>query len=312
MPGCHEVAKAELHLHLEGSATPDLMRELAPEAPAGEIRERFGFRTFAGFLECYKWIVEHLRGPEDYALLARRLLETLARQNVRYAEITLSAGVVIWKKQEFGPIYEAVQREAARSPVAVRWNLDAIRHFGADHAMQAAQLAAERASDGVVSFGIGGDEERGPAEWFADVYRFARAKGLRLTAHAGETVGAESVWGALRLGADRIGHGIRAVEDPALVRHLRDQNIPLEICISSNVATGAVASVHDHPVRRLYEAGVPIVLNTDDPGLFATTLTHEYELAASEFGFSETELEQVAENGFRYAFAPEGARRQID
>jgi len=303
MPGCHEVAKAELHLHLEGSVTPATMQELAPGASTEEIRERFRFSNFAGFLECFKWVVERLRGPEDYALVTRRLLETLSSQNVRYAEITLSAGVVLWKKQEFEPIYDALQREVARSPVDVKWNLDAIRHFGAEHAMQVAELAAGYVDDGVVSFGIGGDEERGPAGWFTDVYRFARAKGLCLTAHAGETVGPESVWGALRLGAERIGHGIRAVDDPALMRHLRDEDIPLEICISSNVATGAVPSLAAHPVRRFYDAGVPIVLNTDDPGLFGTTLEKEYDLAAREFGFSEDELAQVAENGFRYAFA---------
>jgi aminodeoxyfutalosine deaminase len=301
MPGCHEVAKAELHLHLEGSVTSATMRELAPEASAEEIRERFRFSNFAGFLECFKWVVERLRGPEDYAVVTRRLLETLDSQNVWYAEITLSAGMVLWKKQAFGPIFEAVRREAARSPVDVRWNLDAIRHFGAQHAMQVAELAAAYVDDGVVSFGIGGDEERGPAGWFTDVYRFARAKGLRLTAHAGETAGPESVWGALRLGAERIGHGIRAVDDPALLRHLRDENIPLEICISSNVATGAVPSLAAHPVRRLYDAGVPITLNSDDPGLFGTTLEKEYGLAG-EFGFSERELAQIAENGFRYAF----------
>ncbi len=303
MPGYHEAPKAELHLHLEGSVTPDTMRELVPEATAGEIRQRFQFSSFAGFLECFKWVVERLRGPEDYALVTRRLLETLERQNVRYAEITLSAGVVLWKKQDFAPIFEAVRREAAGSPVDVRWNLDAIRHFGAEHAMRVAELAAGYVGHGVVSFGIGGDEERGPAAWFTEVYRFARAKGLRLTAHAGETAGPESVWGALRLGAERIGHGIRAVDDPALVQHLRDRNIPLEICISSNVATGAVASLEAHPVRRLFDAGVPIVLNTDDPGLFGTTLEKEYELAAREFGFSDAELMQIAENGFRYAFA---------
>lgn len=303
MPGYHEVAKAELHLHLEGSVTPETMRELAPEASTEEIRERFGFSSFAGFLECFKWVVERLRGPEDYALVTRRLLETLARQNVRYAEITLSAGVMLWKKQEFGPIFEAVRREAAQSPVDVQWNLDAIRHFGAEHAMQVAELAAGYVDDGVVSFGIGGDEERGPAGWFTEAYRVARAMGLRLTAHAGETAGPESVWGALRLGAERIGHGIRAVDDPALMRHLRDENIALEICISSNVATGAVPSLAAHPVKRLYDAGVPIVLNTDDPGLFGTTLEKEYDLAASEFGFSERELAQIAENAFRYAFA---------
>ena len=163
-------------------------------------------------------------------------------------------------------------------------------------------MAAERVADGVVSFGIGGDEERGPAHWFTEAYRFARDKGLRLTAHAGETTGPESIWDALRLGAERIGHGIRSVEDPALMRHLRDRDVPLEICISSNVATGAVPSLGDHPIRRLYDAGVPIILNTDDPGLFGTTLDQEYDLAACTFGFSEQALRGIVENGFRYAF----------
>ena len=295
--------------------TPATMQELAPETSADEISKRFRFSNFAGFLECFKWVVERLRGPEDYALVTRRLLETLHKQNVLYAEITLSAGVVLWKKQEFGPIFEAVRREAARSPVDVRWNLDAIRHFGAEHAMQVAELAVGYVDDGVVSFGIGGDEERGPAGLFTEVYRFARAKGLHLTAHAGETVGPESVWGALRLGAERIGHGIRAVDDLALMRHLRDEEIPLELCISSNVATGAVPSLAAHPVKRLYDAGVPIILNTDDPGLFGTTLEKEYALAAREFGFSENELAQIAQNGFRYAFgraAPEHAEVKKD
>jgi len=299
----HELPKAELHLHLEGSVTPDTMAELAPEISAQEVGERFRFSTFAGFLGCFKWVVERLRSPEDYALITRRLVEALERQNIRYAEITLSAGVVLWKGQDFAGIYEAVRRGALRSPVEVHWNLDAIRHFGAEHAMQVAHLAAERVGEGVVSFGIGGDEQRGPAEWFGEVYQFARNAGLRLTAHAGETAGPESVWGALELGAERIGHGIRAVEDPVLVRHLRDHSIPLEICISSNVATGAVDSLAAHPVRRLYDAGVPTVLNTDDPGLFGTTLEREYEIAAREFGFSEQELRRIAENGFRYAFA---------
>jgi len=305
MAGYHELPKAELHLHLEGSATPELMRTLAPESTPDEIKARFAFQTFAGFLECYKWVAQHLTSPADYALLTRHLLAELERQNVRYAEVTLSAGVVLrLAKQEFAPIYDAVQREAERSPVTIRWNLDAVRQFGADQAMQVARLAAERINDGVVSFGIGGDEERGPAEWFTEVYAFARSSGLRLTAHAGETTGPDSIWGALHLGAERIGHGIRAVQDPDLMRHLRDQNIPLEICISSNVATGAVESLAAHPVRRLYDSGVPIILNTDDPGMFRTTLEREYELAAREFGFSDAELKGIVENGFRYAFAP--------
>jgi adenosine deaminase/aminodeoxyfutalosine deaminase len=216
--------------------------------------------------------------------------------------------VVLWKGQEFGPIYAAVRQAAAGYGIEVHWILDAVRHFGVAHAMRVAELAAQRVTDGVVAFGIGGDEERGPAAWFGEVYSFAKSAGLRLTAHAGETVGPESVWAALEIGAERIGHGIRAVEDAALLRHLRDRGIPLEVCITSNVATGAVASLAAHPVRRLFDAGVPITLNTDDPAIFATTLSGEYALAARQFGFSNADLRGIAENGFRYAFGVEHRR----
>jgi adenosine deaminase/aminodeoxyfutalosine deaminase len=186
--------------------------------------------------------------------------------------------------------------------VEVRWIVDAVRHFGVEHVMQVAEQAALLAGEGVTAFGIGGDEARGPAEWFGDVYRFARASGLRLTAHAGEAVGPDSVWKALEIGAERIGHGIRSIEDPVLVRHLADRQIPLEVCITSNVMTGVVGSLREHPVRKLYDAGVPITLNTDDPGFFRTTLCAEYALASREFGFSLTELRGIAENAFRHAF----------
>ncbi len=188
----HSLPKAELHLHLEGSIEPETLRELAPGCDPAEVRARYRYADFAGFIESFKWVTGHLRAPEDYALITRRLLEKLERQNVRYAEITLSAGVVIWRKQDFSAIYEAVRQAAAESSVEVYWILDAIRHFGVDHAMEVAQLAAERVKDGVVAFGIGGDEARGPAEWFGEVFDFARARGLRLTAHAGETCGPES------------------------------------------------------------------------------------------------------------------------
>jgi len=294
--------KAELHLHLEGSVEPDTMLELDPGLSVEAVRAMYRFHGFQGFIQAYKSVVERLRTPEDYARITRALLRRLAAESVQYAEITLSAGVVLWKGQEFPPIYTAVRQAAAESPVDVHWILDAVRHFGVQHAMRVAELAAERVTDGVVAFGIGGDEERGPAAWFDEVFRLAKGAGLRLTAHAGETVGPESVWAALEIGAARIGHGIRAVEDPALLRHLRDRRISLEVCITSNVATGAVESLESHPVRRLYDAGVPITLNTDDPAIFATTLSGEYELAARQFGFSEAELRGIAQNAFRYRF----------
>ncbi|MFN7994437.1 MAG: adenosine deaminase [Bryobacteraceae bacterium] len=295
--------KAELHLHLEGSVDPETMQGLEPDLSPEDIRAMYHFTDFQGFLQTFKWVVERLRTPEDYAAITRGLLQRLTRDTVRYAEITISAGVVLWKGQEFGPVYSAIRQAAAEFPIEVRWILDAVRQFGPERAMEVAQLAVDRVDDGVIAFGIGGDEERGPAHWFRDIYAFARQSGLRLTAHAGETAGPASIWGALEIGAERIGHGIRAIDDPVLLRHLSDRRIPLEVCITSNVMTGAVESLERHPVRRLFDAGVPITLNTDDPGIFAVTLSGEFELAAARFGFSANELRAVASNAFRFAFA---------
>ena len=177
-----------------------------------------------------------------------------------------------------------------------------MRQFGADAAKPVFDLAAERLGDGVVAIGIGGAEQRVRRIWFRDLYKEARDRGLRLTCHAGETTGAESIWDALEIGAERIGHGIRAIDDPRLMDHLRERNIPLEICMTSNVRTGAVASLEEHPVRKLFDAGVPIVLNTDDPALFGCTLEGEFEIAAEKFGFSKDELNSVARHAHVYAF----------
>lgn len=297
-----QMPKAELHLHLEGSIEPETLHELDRSTPVEEYRALYQYADFDAFLKAFGIIGKQLRTPWDYGLITRRLLERLAAQNVRYAEIIVSAGVVLWKEQEFGPIFDAIHAAAAKSPVQVRWILDAVRQFGTELAMQVVDLAAERIDRGVVAFGIGGSEERGPAEWFGEVFEHARARGLRLTAHAGETMGPESIWAALKLGAERIGHGIAAVNDEALIEHLRQHDIPLEICITSNLVTGVVKQMEDHPVRRLFDAGVPIVLNTDDPAMFRCSLVGEYRLAAERFGFSEPELRAIAEAGFRYAF----------
>jgi adenosine deaminase/aminodeoxyfutalosine deaminase len=297
-----QLPKAELHLHLEGSVDAETLHELDPATPLEELRALYRYPDFNAFLKTFGAVVTRLARPEDYALVTRRLLERLAAQNVRYAEIIIAAGVVLWKKQEFGPVFDAIHDAAHGSPVEVRWILDAVRQFGVEPAWEVARLAAARQDRGVVAIGIGGSEERGPAEWFKDVFAFAKSAGLHLTAHAGESGGPESVWEALVLGAERIGHGIAAVRDPELLRHLRDRDIPLEISITSNLVTGVVARLEDHPIRALYDAGVPIVLNTDDPAMFGCTLTDEYRLAARAFGFSERELRGIAENGFRYGF----------
>lgn len=292
--------KAELHVHLEGSVEPETVLEIDPSLHPQTVLEKYNHCDFAGFIRSYVWINRQLRTPEHYGLIARRLLERLHSQNVTYAEVNLSAGVVLWKEQDFNGMFETLKAEADASPVEVRWIFDAVRQFGAEAAMRVAELAVERKDEGVVGFGIGGDEAAGPCGWFCDVFTFARENGLALVPHAGETVGPESVWAALNQGADRIGHGIRAVEDPELLRELRDRDVPLEVCITSNVCTGSVPSLDAHPVRQLFDAGVPITLNTDDPALFRTTLANEYRVAAEHFGFTENELRTIAENGFRY------------
>lgn len=298
-----DLPKAELHVHLEGSVEPETLHELDPATAVENFRALYEYEDFDAFLKAFGVIGKCLRTPEAYGLITRRLLERLHAQNVRYAEIIVAAGVVLWKEQEFAPVFDAIAAAAAQSPVETRFILDAVRQFGTEQAMQVARLAAERLDRGVVAFGIGGSEERGPADWFTDVFAYAKSAGLRLTAHAGESTGPESIWAALRLGAERIGHGIAAIRDPALLCHLRERDIPLEISITGNLVTGVVARLEDHPVRRLFDAEVPIVLNTDDPAMFRCSLVGEYRLAADVFGFSEAELRRIAGNGFRYAFA---------
>jgi aminodeoxyfutalosine deaminase len=297
-----QLPKAELHLHLEGSVEPETLHELDPSTPLDELRALYEYADFDAFLKAFGSVGKRLRSPADYGLITRRLLERLAAQNVRYAEIIIAAGVVLWKSQEFAPIFDAIAAAATDSSVETRWIFDAVRQFGVEQARQVAEWAAARQDRGVVAFGIGGSETRGPAEQFGEVFAFAKREGLRLVAHAGEGTSAQSIRAALAIGAERIGHGISAVEDPALMRELRERDIPLEICITSNLVTGVVKRIEDHPVRRLFDAGVPITLNTDDPAMFRCTLVGEYDLAMRQFGFSEAEVRMVAENSFRYAF----------
>lgn len=293
--------KAELHLHLEGSITPETVCELEPALDASEVRARYRYVDFIGFLNTYKWVNHFLRAPEDYALITRRLGESLAAQGVVYAEVNVSTGVMLWRNQPFEPIFDAICAAAAESPVPMRFIFDATRQFGLEPAWKVAHRAVESKDRGVIGFGIGGDENNGPAEAFREIFDYVRANGLYVLPHAGEAAGPKSVWAALEGGAKRIGHGIRSIEDPVLVRHLRDHDIPLEVCISSNVATGAVASLADHPIRRLHDAGVPITLNSDDPPMFHTTLLDEYRIAAESFGFSRDELAHLAANSLKYA-----------
>ncbi len=296
-----EIPKAELHVHLEGSVEPATLLEIDPSLTIEEIEGHLpGAPTFDAFIESFIWFNRRLGTPDHYALAARHLLARLHAQNVTYAEITLSAGVILFRGLDLAGVYDAIWAETQRSPVRAFWIVDGTRQWGPAESRRVAEFAVSRRDRGIVAFGIGGYEDQGPAEDFADVFRFARDGGLHLVCHAGETVGPESVRAALAIGAERIGHGITSAEDPELLRELAERRIPLEISVSSNVATGVVPSVEAHPIRRIYDAGVRIIVNTDDPALFQTDLCREYQIAAEVFGLP---VEELARESLRFGFA---------
>jgi aminodeoxyfutalosine deaminase len=320
--------KAELHLHLEGSVEPLTLAELSRRhntplptennrydiSGSGnmlseeDVRQLYAYKDFNGFLLAFKSVTERLRTAEDYELVTYRLMQKLRQQNVVHAEVYVSVGVIRWRGQDFAPIFEGMERGRERGQrdfgVSLLWIFDAVRHFGSEPAGDVFALAADLRERNVVGIGIGGDERRGPAEWFQELYKKAASQGLRLTAHAGETAGAESVWGALNIGAERIGHGLSIAHDQELQEVLARKQIAVEACISSNVRTGLCAQVREHPLKQFFEGGLMVTLNTDDPAMFQTSLCREYELAEQELGFSRDHLRELARNSFEASFLP--------
>jgi len=312
--------KAELHLHLEGGVQPETLRELSRSKGRLEkethdwvserAERRYQYRDFQDFLQAFKLVTLLLETPSDYAVATTRLIERLAGQNVKYAEIIFAAGVVLWKGQPLEGIFEAVASATRAGQdaygVRVQWVFDAVRHFGVEHAREVLRWAGHFRSQGVVALGIGGDEIRGPAKLFREVFREARTMGLHVVAHAGEACGPESVRQAVEaLGAERIGHGLTAARDPAVLALLRDRRIPLEVCLTSNVATGALARVGDHPLPQFLDAGLAVTLNTDDPAMFGTDLVNEYLLAARTFDLTREQILHLGQNAIRAAFLSE-------
>lgn len=320
--------KAELHLHLEGSVEPGTLSELSRRHSTplptqnnrydvrgsgdvlseDEARRLYSYKDFNGFMLAFKSVTERLRTPEDYELITYRLMQKLRQQNIMHAEVYVSVGVIRWRGQEFEPIFEGMESGRERGlrdfGISLLWIFDAVRHFGPDAAEEVFGLAARYREHNVAGIGIGGDERRGPAEWFRDVYKKAADQGLRLTAHAGETTGPESVWGALNIGAERIGHGLSIAQDPELVEVLAHKQVPVEICVSSNLRTGVCADFGEHPLKKFFDEGLMVTLNTDDPAMFQTSLCKEYELAVEEFGFSQDQLREMARNSFEASFLP--------
>lgn len=304
--------KAELHLHLEGAVDPATLFELRQRhgdpSTLSQTEGLYRYTDFQTFLMAFKEVSAHLRGPDDYEFVTYRLMQRLKEENVLHAEVYIAVGVCLYRKHDFAAIFEGLERGRARGArdfgTSLLWIFDATRHFGAEAAQQVFELAVQYQDRHVIGVGIGGDEQKAPPELFRSVYGYAQDNGLRLTAHAGETAGSESIWGALNLHAERIGHGLTAGQDPDLVEELAYRQIPVEICITSNLRTGCCKSISEHPVKSYFDQGVMVTLNTDDPALFSTNLSREYQLAQENFGFTDEHLRELARNSFEASFLP--------
>ncbi|MEM6825079.1 MAG: adenosine deaminase [Pseudomonadota bacterium] len=310
--------KVELHLHLEGAAPPVFIRTLAAEKStdiAGIFDEHgdYAYRDFWHFLDVYEAATSVLRSPEDYARLTRAVLEESAESGVIYSECFLSPDfcggrdIAAWRDY-----VEAIKEAALGVPeVALRGIVTPIRHFGPEKARDVALCAAETAGDWIVGFGIAGDEKSGEPQDFAWSFDCAREAGLRLTAHAGEWRGPESIVNALALGVERIGHGVRAVEDPALLERLAEERIVLETCPGSNIALGIYPDWASHPISKLREAGVRVTVSTDDPPFFHTNMALEFQHLADDLGWEDAILAELNRTAAEAAFCDDETRSAI-
>ena len=315
------IPKAELHLHLEGTIAPATAAELAARNGVAiaeeEVRQRYAPGDFAKFIDAFKWVTSFLREPADYALVTHRLAEQLLAQNIVYAELTLSIGVMLLRKQDalanFAAIRGAASEYESRG-LRMRWIFDAVRQFGVAAAEEVVKLTSQCVKEGVVAFGIGGDELAIPAEDFRGVYERAGTAGLGRLIHVGEIGDVATVRDTVEtLGVTRIGHGIAAMNDSRVMDFLAERGVTLELCPTSNIRTGALArqlrktsaAIAEHPLKMFFERGLRVTLSTDDPAMFETTLLREFGLAAGAMGMPAASLLRIAEMGFENAFLSE-------
>jgi adenosine deaminase/aminodeoxyfutalosine deaminase len=308
--------KAELHLHLEGSITPATLLELsrtndAVPLTAEQSREVYKYHDFPSFLMSFKAVTERLHTPADYETITYAMLRDLAAQGVRHAEAYISIGILYhFGRHDVDEVMAAIERGRVRGEqdfgVSLLWIIDAVRHFGVEECARVFRKAAELRQQypSVVGIGIGGDEARGPARDFKDIYAEAKVAGLHLTCHAGEAVGPQSIWAALNIGAERIGHALTAQQDQELIEVLAERQVPLELNVTSNLRTGCCASLEAHPVRRYFEEGLMVTLNSDDPPFFGSNLLEEYILAHERFEFPLDTMRELAANSIEASFLP--------
>ncbi|WP_432062088.1 adenosine deaminase [Streptomyces sp. S1] len=317
--------KAELHVHHVGSASPRIVAELAARHPDSKVptdpealADYFTFTDFAHFIDVYLSVVDLVRTPEDVRLLTFEVARDMARQNIRYAELTItpysSTRRGIEERAFMAAIEDARKAAEAEFSTVLRWCFDIPGEAGLEAAEETARLATTDGlrPEGLVSFGLGGPEIGVPRPQFKPYFDRARAAGLRSVPHAGETTGPETVWDAIReLGAERIGHGTSSVQDPELLAYLAEHRIALEVCPTSNIATRAVATLDEHPIGRMVDAGVLVTVNSDDPPMFGTDLNSEYAVAARLLGLDERGLAALAKNAVEASFLDAAGKARI-
>jgi adenosine deaminase len=303
---CARLPKVELHLHLEGAIPIPALWELVqkyggdPRLPdEASLREYFKFQDFPHFIELWIWKNGFLREYDDFEFFSAAVACSLKAANIQYAEAFFSPGRFKQQGLDTGRMIEAV-RAGLDSVTSVEVALipDLVRDVGPDYAMDVLDELSELQSFGLIGIGLGGSEHDYPAELFTDAYERARERGFHTTAHAGEAAGAESVWGAInKLKVERIGHGIRAIEDPELMRHLSETQIPIEMCPLSNIATGVVDTITNHPIRQFLDQGVLVTVNSDDPAMFGNSLTQDLAALMIDLAFTPDEIRQLLLNG---------------
>ena len=317
--------KAELHVHHVGSASPRIVSELAAHHPDSKVpsdpealADFFTFTDFAHFIDVYLSVVDLIRTPEDVRLLTYEVARDLARQQVRYAELTITPFSSTRRGIDEGAFMDAIEdaRKAAEAEfgTVLRWCFDIPGEAGLESAEETVRLATDERlrPEGLVSFGLGGPEIGVPRPQFKPYFDRAIDAGLRSVPHAGETTGPETVWDALtHLRAERIGHGTSSARDPKLLAHLAERRIPLEVCPTSNIATRAVPTLDEHPLKEFVQAGVLVTINSDDPPMFGTDLNNEYAVAARLLGLDERGLADLAKNAVDAAFMDEAGKRRI-
>ncbi len=308
--------KAELHVHFQGATRPETLLKLAKrhqiDLPADDVaglQRWYTFRDFDHFNDVYDLICECFRSPEDIELGMREFIEGQAAQNIRYTEVTYTPNRRMPFDEQIDALHRACQWGEREHHTLTRIVIDIPREVDPDTGLRFAEWALQGRDRGVVAFGLGGPEVDNPPQKFQAAFDLTNAAGLPAVPHAGETVGPESIWPALEdLKAVRLGHGVRCLEDPALVAVLRDRQIPLEVCPSSNVLLGVCDSLESHPLPRLLDAGLYITLNTDDPPMFNTTLIDEYRRCIDTFNLDAGRVSELILNAFRAALLPPAQR----